>query len=41
MMRSLALHDAEGEARHIVKYILTAGGDSNHVIAIVKEICGS
>ena len=34
------LHDAEGEARHIVKYILTACGDSNHVIAVVEEMRG-
>src|SRR6266849_959859 len=39
-MRSLVLHDAEGEARHIVKYILTACGDSNHVIAVVEEMRG-
>ncbi len=34
------LNDAESEARHIVKYILAARGDSNHVIAIVEEMCG-
>ncbi len=32
--------DAESEARHIVKYILTARGHSNHVIAIVEEMRG-
>ena len=34
------LNDAESEARHIVKYILTACGDSNHVIAVVEEMRG-